>query len=84
MNTLTDACCDRCGMLYLEDHEHITAIGGKRVNLCPECREKLDAFMKMEDVEVMSCKTCVNGPVPCCMTCRSEIDCPHGFKEEEK
>ena len=46
---LDDACCDRCGMLYLEDHGHVTAVGGKRVYLCPECREKLDKFMKMEE-----------------------------------
>lgn len=49
MNTLTNACCDRCGMLYLEDHEKFTAVNGMRVHLCPECQEKLDKFMKMEE-----------------------------------
>lgn len=44
-------CCDRCGMLYVENFEaHLQGyINGKHINLCPECQEKLDKFMKMEE-----------------------------------
>lgn len=46
-------CCDRCGMLYVENFEaHLRSyINGKHINLCPECQEKLDKFMKMEEEE---------------------------------
>ena len=47
-------CCDRCGMLYVENFEaHLRSyINGKHINLCPECQEKLDKFMKMEEEDV--------------------------------
>lgn len=51
-NYLTNACCDRCGMLYLEDHKRINTVRSKHVNLCPECQDKLEKFMKMEEEDV--------------------------------
>lgn len=50
-NDITDACCDRCGMLYSADSKHIiiTTVNGKSYDLCPECQEKLEKFMKMEE-----------------------------------
>lgn len=49
MNTITNACCDRCGMIYPKTDTRSAVIAGKHIDLCPECADRLERYMKMEE-----------------------------------